>query len=104
MGERPTCIATNAALARGRECHTMIALRDIVVVLDGSASSEIRLTLAIALAQQHNAHLTGLSALALLMPARPVAHPRSYPEMDMPPAFSSVDLGDVAAETAERIE
>jgi nucleotide-binding universal stress UspA family protein len=82
----------------------MIALRDIVVVLDGSASSEIRLTLAIALAQQHNAHLTGLSALALLMPARPVAHPRSYPEMDMPPAFSSVDLGDMAAETAERIE
>jgi nucleotide-binding universal stress UspA family protein len=81
----------------------MIALQDIVVVLDGSASSETRLTLAIALAQQHNAHLTGLSALALLMPARPVAHPRSYPEPDMPPAFS-LDLGDVAAERAERIE
>jgi len=88
----------------------MTALRDIAVVLDGSASSETRLTLAIALAQQHNAHLTGLSALALLMPVRSVAHPRSYPETDMPPAFSVqdlggvVDLGDVAAEKAERIE
>ena len=60
----------------------MNALRDIVVVLDDSASSEVRLTLAVALAQQHGAHLTGLSALDLLMPARPVGRPRGSPAMD----------------------
>jgi len=67
-------------------------------------SSETRLTSAIALAQQHNAYLTGLSALALLLPARPVIHPRSYPETDTSPASSLRNLGDVAAEKAERIE
>jgi hypothetical protein len=33
-------------------------------VLDAAAPSEARLSLALALAQQHNAYLTGLSALA----------------------------------------
>ena len=40
----------------------MTALRDIVVVLDDSASSAMRLTVAVDLAQQHGAHLTGFSA------------------------------------------
>ena len=40
----------------------MTGLRDIVVVLDDSTLSEARL--AIALAKQHGAHLTGLSAWA----------------------------------------
>jgi hypothetical protein len=56
---------THAAAARTKEGHTMEALRDIVVVLDDSARSEIRLNIAVALAQQHDAHLTGLSALDL---------------------------------------
>jgi len=94
----------NAAITRGTEGHTMAALRDITVVLDGSAPSESRLTLAIALAQQHDAHLTGISALTLLMPARPVVHPGGYSERDMLPTSSLVNLGDVAAEKAERIE
>src|SRR5215213_3221306 len=97
-------LATNAAVARNREYPTMTALRDIIVVLDGSAASETRLALAIALAQQHKAHLTGLSALALLTPPRPAVHPRSYPETDMPPAFVLPDLGEIAAEKAEQIE
>jgi hypothetical protein len=86
-------LASTSALHRGKECHTITALRDIIVVLDGSASSETRLAIAIALAQQHNAYLTGLSALALLMPARPVVHPRSYPETDMLPAPLIAEFG-----------
>ena len=54
----------------------MTALRDIIVVLDHSASRETRLTIAVALAQQHDAHLTGFSALDLLLPARPAVQPR----------------------------
>ncbi len=94
----------------------MIALRDIVVVLDGSAPSEIRLDIAVALAQQHDAHLTGLSALTLLMPPRAVVPPHSNPEMATQPASQLLTWGAVlhplhspeaerqAAEKAERIE
>jgi hypothetical protein len=57
----------------------MTALHDIVVVLDNSAPSEIRLATAVALARQHDAHLTGLSALDLLTPVRPVVRPRAIP-------------------------
>jgi len=93
----------------------MTTLRDIVVVLDDSAPSEIRLRLAVALAQQHGAHLTGLSALDLLKPTRPLVQPRGNPEVDMQPPSQLLRLGAVppvaypepdrqAAEKAERIE
>jgi nucleotide-binding universal stress UspA family protein len=93
----------------------MAALRDITVVLDDAAPSETRLSLALALAQQHNAYLTGLSALDLLMPARPVVHPRGYPEADtpsrsqllnlgVPPPVDYSDADTQAAEKAERLE
>ena len=81
-------------------------LRDIVVVLDGSASSESRLTIAIALAQQHGAFLTGFCALDLLqskvgerrsvfpeVPLKVGGHQDGYPETDTR-----------VAEDAERIE
>ena len=58
----------------------MTALRDIVVVLDNSAPSETRLATAIALAQQPGAYLTGLSALDLWTPPRPVVQSRRTPE------------------------
>ncbi len=45
-----------------------MALRDIVVVLDDSTQSEVRLTTAIALARQHEAFLTGLCPLDMLRP------------------------------------
>jgi nucleotide-binding universal stress UspA family protein len=93
----------------------MTTLRDIVVVLEESASSEARLDIAIALAQRHNAHLTGISALELLMPARPVVPLRDISELDTQPAsqlrawgaVNPVDYPEVdrqAAEKAERIE
>jgi nucleotide-binding universal stress UspA family protein len=80
MRDRPASVTGAAACSK--EYHPMTALRDIIVVLDDSAASEIRLDIAVALAQQHGAHLTGLSALALLMPMRPVVRPRSNPEVE----------------------
>ena len=93
----------------------MTALRDIVVVLDDSSASEIRMDIAVALAQQHGAHLTGLSALELLMPTRPVVPPRSNPEVDTQPDSQLLNWGVAspanypeadkqAAERAEQIE
>jgi len=90
----------------------MMALRDIAVVLDDSTASEIRLGIAIALAQQHGAHLTGLSALELLMPTRPIVRPRGNPEVDTQPdsqllnwgAASPVDYSEANRQAAERAE
>lgn len=87
----------------------MTALRDIIVVLDDSAASEIRLDIAVALAQQHGAHLTGLSALDLLMPTRAVVQPRSNPEGDTPhwgvlPPAAYPEADTQAAERADQLE
>ena len=93
----------------------MTALRDIIVVLDDSASSEMRLTAAVVLAQQHGAHLTGFSAMDLLLPARPAVQPRDNPQADTLPAYQLMNWGAVppqdypeadtqAAEAVERME
>ena len=93
----------------------MTALRDIVVVLDDSASSAMRLTVAVDLAQQHGAHLTGFSAMDLLLPARLAVQHRENPQVDTLPASQLMNWGAVlphdyheadtqAAEAAERIE
>jgi nucleotide-binding universal stress UspA family protein len=71
----------------------MTALRDIVVVLDGSAASEMRLTVAVALAQQHGAHLTGFSAMDLLLPARPAVQPRDNPQVGHAACIPFGELG-----------
>ena len=44
-------------------------LRDLLVVLDGSARSEVVLGVALDLARRHDAHLTGFCPLEVLMPA-----------------------------------
>ena len=111
----PLASATNAAVARGMEGQTMAALRDIIVVLDDAAPSETRLALALALAQQHNAYLTGLSALDLLAPARPVVQPRDPLDTNAPTVSALLNLAPgrrsdyaevdtQAAEKAERLE
>jgi nucleotide-binding universal stress UspA family protein len=93
----------------------MTGLRDIVVVLDDSTLSEARLAIAVALAKQHGAHLTGLSALDVLKSRRSVVQRRGAPEADTPHMtqvadWSGLRSGDYlaaeaqAAETAERIE
>jgi hypothetical protein len=80
------------AAARGKECHTMTALQDIVV-LDNSAPSEIRLAIAVALALQDGAPLTGLSSLDLLTPPKPIAQPRGDPEVVSQPASLLMNWG-----------
>jgi len=93
----------------------MTALRDIVVVLDDSTLSEARLAIAVALAKQHGAHLTGLSALDVLKSRRSVVQRRGAPEADTQRMtqvadWSGLRSGDYleaeaqAAEAAERIE
>jgi len=93
----------------------MTALRNLVVLLDDSASSETRLAIAMALAQQHDAYLTGLSALDLLLPARPVRQRRGSLEPNTAPESPLLNLGAVRpvdypdadtriAEQVERIE
>ena len=71
--------------------------------------------IAVALAQQHGAHLIGLSALELLMPTRPPLEPRGNPDGETQPTSQLLNWGvtapanypDVdrqAAENAERLE
>jgi nucleotide-binding universal stress UspA family protein len=46
-----------------------MSLRDLLVVLDGAPSSAVRLAVAIDLAHRHDAHVSGLCPLELLLPA-----------------------------------
>ena len=73
----------------------MTVLQDILVVLDNSAPSEIRLAIAVALAQQHDARLTGLSALDLLAPTRSVVRARGNSNMYVQPASPLLNWGAV---------
>src|SRR5689334_21524573 len=93
----------------------MTGLRDIVVVLDDPTLSEARLAIAVALAKQHGAHLTGLSALDVLKSRRSVVQRHGAPEADTPHMTQVADWSGLrscdyleaeaqAAETAERIE
>ena len=53
-------------------------LRDILVVLDGSARSEVVLGVALGLARQHDAHLTGFCPLAVLSGDDPAARDSAW--------------------------
>lgn len=68
-------------------------LRDLLVVLDGSARRTEILVVATGLAQRHDAYLNGLCSLDLLLPARLGYTLAGYPEF---PAMLA--LQDVAAE------
>ena len=56
-------------------------LRDILVVLDGSARSDVVLGVALGLARQHDAHLTGFCPLEVLMPANLAFALGGYPAL-----------------------
>jgi len=64
-----------------------MGLRDIVVLLDGSARDDAKLAVAIGLAQRHDAHLTGLCALELLLPADVSFALGGYPDLWALPEF-----------------
>jgi len=65
-----------------------VGLRDLVVLLDGSARDEAKLGLAAGLARQHDAHLTGLCPLELLLPADLSFALGGYPDLWALPEFS----------------
>lgn len=90
----------------------MTSLRDIVVVLDDTARSKVWLAIAVHLAQQHDAHLTGISALDLVTPPKGISQPRHPIDMDslypsqpvVENAMRSRDYPDAITQVAERAE
>lgn len=65
-----------------------MGLRDLVVLLDGSKRDEAKLAVALGLAQRHDAHLTGLCPLELLLPADMSFALGGYPDLWALPEFA----------------
>jgi nucleotide-binding universal stress UspA family protein len=65
-----------------------MALRDLVVLLDGSSRDEIKMAVAVELARRNDAHLTGLCPLELLLPADMSFALGGYPELWALPDFA----------------
>jgi nucleotide-binding universal stress UspA family protein len=65
-----------------------MGLRDLVVLLDGSARDEVKLAVALGLARRHDAHLTGLCPLELLVPKDMAFALGGYPELWALPEFA----------------
>ena len=65
-----------------------MALRDLVVLLDGSGRDEVKLAVALDLAQRNDAHLTGLCPLELLLPADMSFALGGYPDLWALPEFA----------------
>ena len=65
-----------------------MALRDLVVLLDGSSRDEIKLAVAVELARRNDAHLTGLCPLELLLPADMSFALGGYPDLWALPEFA----------------
>src|ERR1700753_2069417 len=80
-GERP--IITEDSKRRGA-----MSLRDLVVLLDGSARDETKLAAAVHLARRNDAHTTGLCPLELLLPADMAFALGGYPDLWALPEFA----------------
>ena len=65
-----------------------MGLRDLVVLLDGSARDATKLAVAVDLARRHDAHLTGLCPLELLLPADMSFALGGYPDLWALPEFA----------------
>jgi nucleotide-binding universal stress UspA family protein len=65
-----------------------MALRDLVVLLDGSSRDEIKMAVAVELARRNDAHLTGLCPLELLLPADMSFALGGYPDLWALPEFA----------------
>jgi nucleotide-binding universal stress UspA family protein len=65
-----------------------MGLRDLVVLLDGSARDDAKLAVAIELARRDDAHLTGLCPLELLLPADMSFALGGYPDLWALPEFA----------------
>jgi nucleotide-binding universal stress UspA family protein len=65
-----------------------MGLHDLLVVLDGTPRDDAKLALASALAQRHDAHLTGLCVLEHLLPPDLSSALGGYPDLWALPEFS----------------
>jgi nucleotide-binding universal stress UspA family protein len=65
-----------------------MGLRDLVVLLDGSARDEAKLAVAVELARRNDAHMTGLCPLELLLPADMSFALGGYPDLWALPEFA----------------
>ena len=65
-----------------------MALRDLVVLLDGSPRDATKLAVAVELARRNDAHLTGLCPLELLLPADMSFALGGYPDLWALPEFA----------------
>jgi nucleotide-binding universal stress UspA family protein len=80
-----------------------MALKDILVHLDGSPASASRLDIAVDLAQRHGAHLVGLFVAEIALPAGIIGDPGGGAAMVLIEQMRQVGLADgAAAETAFR--
>ncbi|HEX4369649.1 MAG TPA: universal stress protein [Rhodopila sp.] len=75
-------------------------LRDLVVLLDGTGRDEAKLAVAVGLARRHDAHLTGLCALELLLPADTSFALSGYPDLWALPEFSRKIEGEARTKAA----
>ena len=80
-----------------------MSLRDLVVLLDGSARDEAKLAVALDLARRNDAHLTGLCPLELLLPADMSFALGGYPDLWALPEFAK-QIEDQARAKAAVIE
>ncbi|HEY4041018.1 MAG TPA: universal stress protein [Rhodopila sp.] len=65
-----------------------MGLRDLVVLLDGSARDKTKLAVALELARRNDAHLTGLCPLEVLLPADMSFALGGYPDLWALPEFA----------------
>src|ERR1700712_5356746 len=77
-----------------------MGLRDIMVLLDGSARDETKLAVALQLARRNDAHLTGLCPLELLLPADMSFALGGYPDLWALPEFAKQIEGQAKAKAA----
>src|SRR5208282_509675 len=71
-----------------RRMEKAMALRDLVVLLDGSPRDDARLAVALGLARRDDAHLIGLCPLELLLPADMSFALGGYPDLWAIPEFA----------------
>src|SRR3954454_25288291 len=86
-----------------QEQEESVALRDLVVLLDGSPRDEARLAAAVALARRDDAHLTGFCPLGLLLPFGMSFALGGYPDLWAIPEFAQ-QIESEARAKAEVIE
>ena len=77
-----------------------MGLRDLVVLLDGSARDEARLAVAVGLARRHDAHLTGLCPIEMLLPADMSLALGGYPDLWALPNFAKQMEGQARSKAA----